>query len=121
MRALLLCLLLALPAWADTEVRRLQNDSDASVTMRIGETTVGDFPRFGEGSVHFQLPEGEAGALEIKTRAGLTRLYASNGLIYAVINGAAPLPVSNRVNQYLTLFVDTQGVVRVRRWELWYN
>lgn len=122
MRKLLtLLLLLTLPAWADTEVRRLQNDSDASVQMHLGSAEVGSFPRFGEGSVHFLLPTSAEGALEIKTRAGLTRLYESNGLIYAVVNGAAPQAISGRANQYITLLVDSRGYVRVRRWEYWYG
>lgn len=120
-RLLALLLLLTLPAWADTEVRRLQNDSDASVQLHLGQAQLGSFDRFGEGAVHFILPTSAEGALEIKTRLGLTRLYESNGLIYAVVNGAAPQAISNRANQYLTLFVDTQGNVRVRRWEYWYG
>lgn len=115
MRGLALFLLLVLPAWGETAVRSLQNDSDASVVLTAGGAEVGAFDRFGAGPLHVSLP------LDLKTRAGVTRLSEKDGLIYAEVNAGAPRPISNRVNQYVTIFVDSQGNVRIRRWQHWYN
>lgn len=118
--ALALFLLLALPAWSETQIRRLQNDSDVSVQLRMGDAPIASFDKFGQGNLRLDLPQ-QGSFLDVKTRAGMTRLYESNGLIYAVVNGAEPKPISNRVNQYLTLFIDMKGNVRIKRWEYWYN
>ncbi len=122
----MLVLLLCLSVRAETQVRSLQNNSDAPTRVRLGQTEVATVDRYDSSILKLELPQGDpnqegASYLELKTRAGVTRLYDHAGMIYARIDERPPVAISNRSNEYLTLIVDEKGKVIVRRWEYWYR
>lgn len=126
MRTILLVLLLCLSARAETQVRSLENNSDAPARVSLGQTEVTTIDRYGSSVVRLELPQGDpnqdgAPYLELKTRAGVTRLYDHEGKIFARIDEHPPVAISSRSNEYLTLIVDEKGKVTVRRWEYWYR
>ncbi|MCE7871124.1 hypothetical protein DYH09_12195 [bacterium CPR1] len=119
-------LLLSLSARSETLVRSLENNSDAPTRVRLGQTEVATIDRYEAGVLRLELPQGDpnlegAPSLELETRAGVTRLYDYEGKIFARIDERAPVAISSRSNQYLTLIVDEKGNVLVRRWEYWYR
>ncbi len=126
MRTILLVLLLCLSARAETQVRLLENNSDAPARVSLGQTEVTTVDRYGSSNVKLELPQGDpnqegAPYLELKTRAGVTRLYDHGGKIFARIDERPPVAISSRSDEYLTLIVDEKGRVIVRRWEYWYR
>ncbi len=126
MKTILLMLLLCLSARAETQVRSLENNSDAPARVSLGQTEVTTIDRYGSSVVRLELPQGDpnqdgAPYLELKTRAGVTRLYDHEGKIFARIDERPPVAISSRSNEYLTLIVDEKGKVIVRRWEYWYR
>lgn len=126
MRTLVLVLLLCLSARAETRVRLLQNNSDAPARVRLGQAEVVTVDRYDASILKLELPQGDPNQegspyLELKTRAGVTRLYDHAGKIYARIDEHPPVAISSRSNEYLTLIVDEKGKVIVRRWEYWYR
>ncbi|GMU54448.1 MAG: hypothetical protein AMXMBFR33_35940 [Candidatus Xenobia bacterium] len=126
MKTILLVLLLCLSARAETQVRSLENNSDAPARVSLGQTEVTTIDRYGSSVVRLELPQGDpnqdgAPYLELKTRAGVTRLYDHEGKIFARIDERPPVAISSRSNEYLTLIVDEKGKVIVRRWEYWYR
>lgn len=126
MRTILLVLLLCLSARAETLVRLLENNSDAPTRVSLGQTEVTTIDRYGSTKVKLELPQGDpnqegAPYLELKTRAGVTRLYDHGGKIFARIDENPPVAISSRSGEYLTLIVDEKGKVIVRRWEYWYR
>jgi hypothetical protein len=126
LKTILLMLLLCLSARAETQVRSLENNSDAPARVSLGQTEVTTIDRYGSSVVRLELPQGDpnqdgAPYLELKTRAGVTRLYDHEGKIFARIDERPPVAISSRSNEYLTLIVDEKGKVIVRRWEYWYR
>lgn len=114
MRALALALLLALPAAADTELRQVLNDSDGPVRLEVADWSL-EVPRFEQnGEVRVRLPVDSG--MKIQTRDGVWFLADREGKLVAWKEGGEPLAISNRSGEYITLWIDPNGRMRVRRW-----